>query len=784
VARTLYDDQGAAQRARLHRRIAETLERTETIPAAQRTFALARHWGAASPADPQRAGHYAEQAGRLAIDQSEPQAAQRWLARALELHDDTAQSPQRRLDLLIALGVAQRQDGQPAFRETLLEAARLARAAGDTERLAEAALANNRGFVSSSGVLDDERVAVLEAALEAVGTQDDHQRARLLALLAAELAFTGRRRERTRLSDEALALARRLGDPAALSFVLNIRFVPIWAPDTLAERLANTAESMRLADRLGDAFAQFQAVHWRALGLVQAGRLDEATAAVARETKLAATLGDPTFVWMAAYDRANLAMIAGRLEEAEALAGEALAVATASGQPDGFTFWGSQVFGIRHEQGRLSEFLAVAAQMVGEHPGLPSLRAGLALAYVQTNLPDDARELLVAEAATGFEELPEDVIWLSSHVMYAHVCADVGEREIARTLSERLAAWPDVVAYTGLNAWGTAGHAIGRLAVLLERHDEAEEHLTTALAAYRRMGAPVWHARAALDSARLFMTRGAPGDRDRARTLLEHAAAEAARLGSARVAQRAECLLAGMQAGAMLRGAGGRARGLALPAGTGAERSPAPPPPVADATPPAAARAALVQEGELWRVTFDGRISYVRGSRGIRHLVRLLEAPGQELHALELQVEPGAPSPAPAPEDGLSARGGGEGLPVLDAQAKAAYRERLAELEAELEEAERFHDPERVERARTEREAIARELAAAMGLGGRDRQAVSAAERARSNVSRAIRSAVRRLGEADPALAEHLRRCVRTGTFCVYDPPPGEHPAWELGAAG
>ena len=91
--------------------------------------------------------------------------------------------------------------------------------------------------------------------------------------------------------------------------------------------------------------------------------------------------------------------------------------------------------------------------------------------------------------------------------------------------------------------------------------------------------------------------------------------------------------------------------------------------------------------------------------------------------------------------------------PILDEQAKAAYRERLADLQAERDEAEAFHDSERAERARAEYDAVAAELAAALGLGGRDRRAGSPAERARLNVTRAIRAAIEHLGEHDPALA-------------------------------
>jgi hypothetical protein len=117
---------------------------------------------------------------------------------------------------------------------------------------------------------------------------------------------------------------------------------------------------------------------------------------------------------------------------------------------------------------------------------------------------------------------------------------------------------------------------------------------------------------------------------------------------------------------------------------------------------------------------------------------------------------------------------------VLDSQAKAAYRSRVAELEAEIDEAAAFHDPERAARAREELEFIARELAGAVGLHGRDRKTGSDAERARVNVTRAIRTALKRVSEHDPVLGRQLGSAIRTGTFCVYEPAPGDAPVWDL----
>jgi non-specific serine/threonine protein kinase len=112
----------------------------------------------------------------------------------------------------------------------------------------------------------------------------------------------------------------------------------------------------------------------------------------------------------------------------------------------------------------------------------------------------------------------------------------------------------------------------------------------------------------------------------------------------------------------------------------------------------------------------------------------------------------------------------GDAGPLLDERAKQQYRARVGELRSELDEASAHNDLGRAERLRAELDALSRELARAVGLGGRDRRAASHAERARINVQRRLRDVIRRVEEQDPVLGEHLDRSLRTGVFCRYEP--------------
>jgi hypothetical protein len=190
------------------------------------------------------------------------------------------------------------------------------------------------------------------------------------------------------------------------------------------------------------------------------------------------------------------------------------------------------------------------------------------------------------------------------------------------------------------------------------------------------------------------------------------------------------------------------------------------------------------QEGEYWTVVFDGSVARLRDAKGLRYLARLLAHPDQEFHAVDLEA-----AETQAAALGSRASGGepelavrpdlGDAGPLLDAPAKAAYQARLTELGAEVEEAEHFHDPARATKARQEMEFLVGELARAVGLGGRDRRAASHAERARLNVTRAIRAAMANLARANPALGRHLTATIRTGRYCAYTPDPRVPIAWE-----
>jgi hypothetical protein len=203
---------------------------------------------------------------------------------------------------------------------------------------------------------------------------------------------------------------------------------------------------------------------------------------------------------------------------------------------------------------------------------------------------------------------------------------------------------------------------------------------------------------------------------------------------------------------------------------------------VAGGEPSTGGPAGLIREGEYWTIVFAGAQLRLRHSKGVGYLAELLSRPGTEIDVLTLarMLSPTRVACVDAGDVALDSAGEADLGPILDADAKRAYQQRLEELREEIDRAQRFNDSGRLVRARLESEAIAGELAGATGLGGRDRHAGSPVERARLNTTRAIKAAIARIAALDATLGEHLSMCVHTGRWCVYRPDRPAELSWEV----
>ncbi len=525
----LYDDLGSSRRARLHRAVAEALEALSGSAIEARAGELAHHYTAATrTADAAKALTYLRMAGDQALEQLAPADALAWFRRALELADQSDADETLRCDLLIGLGTAERQTGDPAHRVTLLRAAAVASDLRDRDRLVRAALANHSGGAGAdAGHVDDERVAVLEEALEVVGGGDSVDRALLLAILCNEFSYSPDTQRMANLAAEALTMARRLDDPVTFLRVANAVYVSAATPDNLDVRLADLDDAVSIAASIGDPSAGYHAHYTRAVACSQAGDRAAFDAHVAACEGLAEELDQPYERWSFGCLRSAQTLLSGDLETSEAQAEAVLAIGIESA-PEALSVYGGQLMELRRQQGRLAEIVDGFEQAVVDNPGLPVLRAAIARAYCDLDRTDDARSLVRADIADGFREFRYDFTWLLSMVILAEVCSALEDADGARVLYERLLPWQDQVASVGPSSLGPVRLYLGMLARVLEDFDRSDAHLEAAVRAGEGLGAPYWVAMAQFERAAMLLRRDGPGDEPRARAMLDSA------LGAAR----------------------------------------------------------------------------------------------------------------------------------------------------------------------------------------------------------------------------------------------------------
>jgi DNA-binding SARP family transcriptional activator len=551
VRATLYDGLSQLRRARLHGRVGEAIARLRSADLDPHLPQLAHHFEQAAPVEqPERAIDFALAAARRADRLlAWEEAAQHYRAalRARELAG--AVEDRVRGELLLALGASQDRAGsEEAARETFLAAAATARVLGDSALLGRAAL----GFAGQWSVLgrvDEARLALLEEALAALGGEDSPLRARLLARLALELYYAGEPERRLELSEQAVALARRLGDPRTLAACLDARHYALWRPENVHERLEVAAELRRVAEQTGDPELELEGAGWTVVDLLELGDVQGADIQIAAATKLAEALQRPIWLWWTSLLHCTRAQLAGRFDDAERLATETLEIGRHGQAENAVNYYAQAMFNIRREQGRLAEVEPSVRRFIELYPAVPAWRAALALLLLELGRVGEAKAEF--DALADFSSVPRDANWLIAVTLLAEVCGALGDGERAAVLYELLKPYAGRTVVVGRAATcnGSASRLLGILATVLRSWELAEGHFLDALGTHERMGARPWTARTQVAYAEMLLARRAKGDKARARELLADAVLAADALGMPVVAERARGLVPAGSAG-------------------------------------------------------------------------------------------------------------------------------------------------------------------------------------------------------------------------------------------
>jgi hypothetical protein len=474
-------------------RIAQAWDRHRTAESSIGVAELGRHFAAAmADGTDARAATYLLQAGDQATKQHAPFVALGFYQEALGLVR-TDEPSALAVDLHHGLGVAQLRTGDPRYRATLLEAARLAGELGDLPRMTSAVLANNRGWYSSLTEVDEERIRTIEAVLEA-GAPDGPSHALLLAAWAVEsIRDPARRGAALARSEEALRRGEDLQDRHLLAklitshyTVTHSAFVDPQLSVDLSRRL------LALAEKLTDP-------GWRLSGLVERAQshfLSGDRAAVDESLPeaiaLARSLKAPARHWMLLCWQAMSTLLDGKLEAAEHEIGEALELGVAIGQPDAMDWYAGQFFLLRWMGGRLDEIIVeVEEQADLLSARLPVWRAGQAMARAETGNLTGANALLDAGLASSHWH-PPDLLWLPGMCFWSRAAVRTGHREAAARLYSGLLPYAGLVAHNGTIDGGPVDVHLTHLAELLEDTEATERHRRDAKQWCHGANAPLW----------------------------------------------------------------------------------------------------------------------------------------------------------------------------------------------------------------------------------------------------------------------------------------------------
>lgn len=809
VRDTFYDDLPAVERLRLHSRVGAVLRDLHGEDGGAHVAELANH---ALLGDLSAGVGPAVDLAVRAAQRAEAVAAfgdaAQWYERARALACAAAPDAPRCIELLLAKAEAQSKGwNTDAARSSFAEAANLARAAvgrgepGAEHLFARATLGmGGTGIGIPRGVVDETLVELLEAAVAMAGGSGDRAlEARLRSRLALELYFSPFPERRRELMQTALRLAATSGDAGARAWVANARLVTDWDVADARERLAHADVAIAAAVDVGERDLELRARAFRVLDLVELGDLAGWQQEIERYARVVAVHRLPVHESMLGTLRIMTALWLGRYAEAEAMCAQQLAEAERWEDPHARVSVYVQILALRFARGGAEELLPLVRAAAEQADARPEAVAAFALLLRAAGQDDEARRIYAALAAEDFRDLDRDRHLMSTIAWLVDLACDYGSASQLQALRAYLVPLGgSSLQLVSRLCHGPSEHYLGLVQTALGDPREGLRLQRIALARCEAARGRPAAVRIRVAMARCLAAIGSTEACAEAAASLEAARREAVELGlqplvdaidagRVRVAAVHDAALALGNDVAASAGAPGRGSGTVLPfargsTAAGGRRRLAAANGGAGAGAAAAVVSRLTFADGFCTIAHGGVVLHLKGSKGLRYLAELLRHPGREIHVMDLAAieQPPAEGAAGAVADeGMHVDRGG-GVAAVDGRARRAYRQRLEELHEELREVTGFNDRGRMARVQAEIDALTAELARAFGLGGRSRAAASAAERTRLNVTRALQTAIRRIGEGNPELGRHFAAAVRTGSICRYAAAPGQEIDWQF----
>ncbi len=199
-------------------------------------------------------------------------------------------------------------------------------------------------------------------------------------------------------------------------------------------------------------------------------------------------------------------------------------------------------------------------------------------------------------------------------------------------------------------------------------------------------------------------------------------------------------------------------------------------------------RANMIRKDDgIWTIRYAGTTVHLPHVMGLEYLAYLLRHPGRDYGVEELDATiRGNLRPASDISGGLSLStaegfrvgGIGDAGDQIDKESEKTLQARQRQLSKALKKAVASGNTAAADEIRSEQAWIRGYLKQTLGLGGRPRKANDSKEKARINVQRHIKRATGQIEQRHPVLGAYLTSFVRTGDYCIYDPPLADRVPW------
>jgi transcriptional regulator with XRE-family HTH domain/tetratricopeptide (TPR) repeat protein len=525
----IYDHLAEAERMYLHEAIGNALESLfagRTDPDDLLATQLARHFREACLSE--KASRYLLLAGQnaarvLAFEEAAIHFEQG--LSELAILDRIPEIIRLEYDLSLGLARALWHSGRVKEAVTVIQQAiEIARSLNDPHALSHAVLAYEepRWRLNLDSQLSQQ---YLREALIALGDEHSGLRVRLLVGLSRSLLASGEKDELRSTVDQALQISRRIEDPLALCDALRIKAHIDRRPESTSERLAtiqeliSTAKSINDRERLADGFDLY------VYDLIELGQIELADQMIEAQRQIAHAMKQPFQMHVAAVFQVMRAIMYGEFEKAELLAEEAATISQQIGIADLDGIYGTHMFTIRREQGRIDEIAPFVKLAIANSPKSSAWRPGLALIYSLVDQRKECQAIFDELGLDGFAFVPQDSLWVATLAYLSEVCAYLNDSVQARTLYELLLPYDRrTVVFGGATVcYGAAARYLGLLAKTMSDWGTAERHFKQAMELDEHIGAWPWLAHSRYEYANMLLERGQSEDWQKAIGLLEGA---------------------------------------------------------------------------------------------------------------------------------------------------------------------------------------------------------------------------------------------------------------------